>query len=152
MEQNQRSFEDVRTRLEEIVDEVNAEDISLDDALKLYEEAVKLGLSACELSESDIFPQEEVEEGTESNAADSDAVQVVAESTEGEAGQATASAAEGESITTPETFETDFEASDIAEASAIEHMGDAASVQFPDSAEPVAQTEVEDDGPATYSR
>ena len=31
-----------------------AEDISLDDALKLYEEAVKLGLSACDLSEQDL--------------------------------------------------------------------------------------------------
>ena len=95
MEQNQGNFEDVRTRLEEIVDEVNAEDISLDDALKLYEEAVKLGLSACELSESDIFPQEEPVESVD-------------------------------------------EASDIAEASAIEHMGDAASVQFPEPTEPVA--------------
>ena len=126
MEQNQGNFEDVRTRLEEIVDEVNAEDISLDDALKLYEEAVKLGLSACELSESDIFPQEEepVKEGAE----------------------------EGDNIATPETFETNFEASDIAEASAIEHMGDAASVQFPESIESAEQAEVEDDGPAAYSR
>ena len=45
-----RTFEDVHERLSEIVDEVSAEDISLDDALKLYEEAVKLGLSACDLS------------------------------------------------------------------------------------------------------
>ena len=110
MEQNQGNFEDVRTRLEEIVDEVNAEDISLDDALKLYEEAVKLGLSACELSESDIFPQEEsAEEAVE--------------------------AADGDNVA---ASETDFEASDIAEASAIEHMGDAASVQFPEPTEPVA--------------
>lgn len=47
------SFEAVRTRLEEIVEEVNAEGISLDEALALYEEAVKLGLSACDLSEQD---------------------------------------------------------------------------------------------------
>ena len=39
-----RTFEDVHERLSQIVDEVSAEDISLDDALKLYEEAVKLGL------------------------------------------------------------------------------------------------------------
>ena len=128
MEQNQGNFEDVRTRLEEIVDEVNAEDISLDDALKLYEEAVKLGLSACELSESDIFPQEEpAEEGAEG-----------AEGAEAEAGETFAPAAESDNIATPETFETDFEASDIAEASAIEHLGDAASVQFPEPTEPVA--------------
>lgn len=49
-----RNFEDVQTRLAQIVDEVSSEDISLDDALKLYEEAVKLGLSACDLSEQDI--------------------------------------------------------------------------------------------------
>ena len=48
------TFDDVRTRLDEIVDAVSAEDISLDDALALYEEAVKLGLSACDLSERDI--------------------------------------------------------------------------------------------------
>ena len=45
-----RTFEDVHERLSEIVDEVSAEDISLDDALKLYE----LGLSACDLSEQDL--------------------------------------------------------------------------------------------------
>ena len=57
-----RTFEDVHERLSEIVDEVSAEDISLDDALKLYEEAVKLGLSACDLSteeEGESSPAEE---------------------------------------------------------------------------------------------
>ena len=48
------AFDAVHERLHEIVDEVSAEDISLDDALKLYEEAVKLGLSACDLSEQDV--------------------------------------------------------------------------------------------------
>lgn len=48
------NFESVQERLNQIVDEVSAEDISLDDALKLYEEAVKLGLSACDLSEQDV--------------------------------------------------------------------------------------------------
>lgn len=47
------SFEAVRDRLEQIVDEVNAEGITLDEALCLYEEAVKLGLAACDLSEQD---------------------------------------------------------------------------------------------------
>jgi len=47
-------FGRVHERLTQIVDEVSADDISLDDALKLYEEAVKLGLSACDLSEQDI--------------------------------------------------------------------------------------------------
>lgn len=48
------TFDDVRNRLEEIVDAVSDEGISLDDALALYEEAVKLGLSACDLSERDV--------------------------------------------------------------------------------------------------
>lgn len=53
MEDKTESFDAVKARLEEIVDAVNAEGISLDEALALYEEAVKLGLSACDLSEQD---------------------------------------------------------------------------------------------------
>ncbi len=45
------SFEEVQRRLEEIVEEVSGENINLDEALALYEEAVKLSLSACDLSE-----------------------------------------------------------------------------------------------------
>lgn len=55
------TFESVRTRLEEIVEAVGAEDVTLDEALALYEEAVKLGLAACDLSEKDVeaaFPED----------------------------------------------------------------------------------------------
>ena len=55
------TFESVRTRLEEIVEAVGAEDVTLDVALALYEEAVKLGLAACDLSEKDVeaaFPED----------------------------------------------------------------------------------------------
>ncbi len=45
------SYEDVSARLNQIVDEVNAQGVTLDQALALYEEAVKLGLRACDLSE-----------------------------------------------------------------------------------------------------
>ena len=48
------TFAEVRERLDQIVDAVNADGISLDEALALYEEAVKLGLSACDLSERDV--------------------------------------------------------------------------------------------------
>lgn len=41
----------VRERLDQIVQEVSDEDISLDAALDLYEEAVKLGTKATELLE-----------------------------------------------------------------------------------------------------
>lgn len=48
---NAASYDQVRDRLYEIVEAVSAPGISLDEALALYEEAVKLGLSACDLSE-----------------------------------------------------------------------------------------------------
>lgn len=60
---NAASYDQVRDRLDEIVEAVNAPGISLDEALALYEEAVKLGLSACDLSE------EGVEELLEQDAA-----------------------------------------------------------------------------------
>lgn len=80
MNEDTRSFADVKERLDEIVDEVSREDISLDDALTLYEEAVKLGLGACNLSENDIFPAEieaveEAVEGASEDAAGEGAVQ-----------------------------------------------------------------------------
>ncbi len=53
MDEREMTFDSVKSRLEEIVDEVNAEGLSLDEALSLYEEAVKLGLAACDLSEQD---------------------------------------------------------------------------------------------------
>ena len=48
---NAASYDQARDRLDEIVEAVSAPGISLDEALALYEEAVKLGLSACDLSE-----------------------------------------------------------------------------------------------------
>ena len=66
MSETPQNFEAMKTRLDEIADEVSAEGISLDDALALYEEAVKLGLAACDVSEADILvPEEEVESETE---------------------------------------------------------------------------------------
>ena len=44
MKRNTESFEEVKRRLDEIVDAVADDDLPLDDALKLYEEAVQLGL------------------------------------------------------------------------------------------------------------
>lgn len=63
-EMSPQSFSAVRERLDQIAEEVAREDIALDDALALYEEAVKLGLRACDLSEADLGsigddPQEE---------------------------------------------------------------------------------------------
>lgn len=51
---NSESFEEVKNRLDEIVEAVSDESISLDDALKLYEEAVELGLVASSLLEENL--------------------------------------------------------------------------------------------------
>lgn len=48
------SFESVKTRLDEIVEAVGSDDMPLDDALALYEEAVTLGLRASDLLEENI--------------------------------------------------------------------------------------------------
>lgn len=64
------SFEDVKARLDEIVDAVGDENISLDAALDLYEEAVKLGMQASTLLEEGIAAQEDAAEQAEGNEAD----------------------------------------------------------------------------------
>ena len=43
------SFEEIRVRLEEIARDVRSEDVALDDALALYEEAVKYASEAATL-------------------------------------------------------------------------------------------------------
>lgn len=67
------TFEELRARLEQIVDEVSAEGVSLDEALALYEEAVKLGLSACDLSERDV--EQVLSQEGEAAAGEADAAQ-----------------------------------------------------------------------------
>lgn len=57
------TFEAVKGRLDEIVDAVSSDDLSLDDALALYEEAVGLGLRASDLLEEGIEAQRAEEEG-----------------------------------------------------------------------------------------
>lgn len=46
-----RSFTEIRDRLEEIASQVRGDDTALDKALDLYDEAVKLGMKATELLE-----------------------------------------------------------------------------------------------------
>ena len=53
-------FEAVKARLEEIANTVDDENLSLDEALDLYEEAVKLGLQASDLLETGIVIEDEV--------------------------------------------------------------------------------------------
>ena len=62
-------FEAVKERLEEIVRAVEDDEMPLDDALDLYEEAVKLGLQVSSLLESAIAVEDEpVSEGAADSA------------------------------------------------------------------------------------
>ena len=64
------TFEAVKSRLDEIVDAVGNEELPLDDALALYEEAVGLGLRASDLLEENIEAQRaEDEAATEADGA-----------------------------------------------------------------------------------
>lgn len=62
-------FEAVKNRLEEIARLVDDDDLPLDDALDLYEEAVKLGLEASSLLEVGIVVEEEPAPEPEDGAA-----------------------------------------------------------------------------------
>lgn len=52
-------FHQLKSRLEQIAAAVDGDDVSLDEALDLYEEAVGLGLQAINLLDVDITAQEE---------------------------------------------------------------------------------------------
>lgn len=56
-------FESVKNRLAEIADAVDDENLPLDDALDLYEEAIALGLQASDLLETGIAPLDGEREG-----------------------------------------------------------------------------------------
>lgn len=56
------TFEDVKARLDEIVDAVGDDTLPLDDALALYEEAVGLGLRASDLLEENIEARNAIDE------------------------------------------------------------------------------------------
>ena len=56
------TFEEYKARLDEIADAVASPDIDLDEALSLYEEAVKISLHACDVSEADVMEFQAVEE------------------------------------------------------------------------------------------
>lgn len=62
------TFESVKARLDEIVDAVNDDNLPLDDALALYEEAVGLGLRASDLLEEGIDERRAAEEDGEADA------------------------------------------------------------------------------------
>ncbi len=57
--QDPNTFDEVKARLNEIVEAVSDDGLPLDDALALYEEAVVLGLRASDLLESDLDAADE---------------------------------------------------------------------------------------------
>ena len=60
--QDMQDFEAVQARLDEIVRTVADEDLPLDAALDLYEEAVSLGMRASDLLEEGIVVPEDADE------------------------------------------------------------------------------------------
>lgn len=66
--EQQSEFAAVKERLEEIARAVDDENLPLDDALDLYEEAVKLGLKASSLLEVGIVVEEEADPAAEAAA------------------------------------------------------------------------------------
>ena len=110
-QQEYADFSSVKTRLDEIVDEIAQEGISLDDALALYEEAVKLGLAACDLSEADILPpEEEVIAADDVDGAGVDGVS---------AGEAATSEADAPSMDAGESVSEELAAEGAAEPSSL---------------------------------
>lgn len=73
------SFESVKERLDEIVEAVGDEELSLDDALALYEEAVGLGLRASDLLEENIDAQQSVADAIEDAGEGPDGVPVTSD-------------------------------------------------------------------------
>lgn len=65
MNEETQDFQSVRLRLDEIADAVSDEALPLDDALSLYEEAIKLGMLTCDLSETSPESEEEAEASVE---------------------------------------------------------------------------------------
>ena len=100
------TFDEVKSRLDEIVDAVSDESLSLDDALSLYEEAVGLGLRASDLLEEHIEAQRAEDEEIEASA---------------EAGEGLAATDGGNEATGEETAMPDAHAAEEAQVGAAAH-------------------------------
>lgn len=66
MDENPKeTFGEVRARLDEIVAQVRSKDVSLEQSLDLYEEAIKLGNKCAELIDKPDYTPEEIAEAQE---------------------------------------------------------------------------------------
>ncbi len=61
-EQAPQSFEDIKLRLDQIVAAVSDEELPLEEALSLYEEAVGIGLAASRIVEEGIAAKNDAEQ------------------------------------------------------------------------------------------
>lgn len=73
MSQEYQSYSEVKARLDEIVSAVDSEDLPLDDALALYEEAVKLGMRTVSLIEEDAAARVEAQREVDNEAGEDSA-------------------------------------------------------------------------------
>ncbi len=62
-EEAPQSFEDIKLRLDQIVAAVSDEELPLEEALSLYEEAVGIGLAASRIVEEGLAAQDEAAQG-----------------------------------------------------------------------------------------
>ena len=69
-EQDPQSFEDMKLRLDQIVAAVSDEDLPLEDALSLYEEAVGIGLAASRIMEEGIAAQDDAAQTSSNDGGD----------------------------------------------------------------------------------
>lgn len=69
-EQDPQSFEDMKLRLDQIVAAVSDEDLPLEDALGLYEEAVGIGLAASRIMEEGIAAQDDAAQASSNDGGD----------------------------------------------------------------------------------
>ncbi len=59
--ENQSSYLRVKAHLDEIVEQIRSKDVPLEQALDLYEEAIRLGNSCADLIDTTDFSMEEIE-------------------------------------------------------------------------------------------
>ncbi len=114
---NYDSFEDVKARLDEIVEAVSDDSLPLDDALALYEEAVSLGLRASDLLEQNIDARKE-----EDTASDTSSLQAEEAEQAERAGQVdqTEKAKQGEQADQVEQAEQANQANQTEQAGQVE--------------------------------
>lgn len=75
-----KTYGQVKEQLDQIVDKVSDADVSLDEALALYEEAASLALLCCDLSEVDTQDEQEAQVTPSANLnADGDAAPLPAQ-------------------------------------------------------------------------